>query len=331
MANPNLVKSAFATEEKENVRIIDNNARAEERILAAQEEWRRRMQQAEPAGEEGFDEDYGDPFDEGLNAEQLDLLTGEQNVIGSPEGGYTDDEIPPDAGFIADEEAPVMQEAPPPPPPPPAPAPAPQAMEEPTADVAGILGDAQAQADQIIADARASAAQLTALAHEQGFSQGLEEGRAKGEGEARAAIEEEFETRKRELEDEYQKRLDEIEPEMVETLTRIYEHVFDVNLREDKKVILHLLQTTLSRIEPSGDFMVHVSSADYDRVFDEKEALREYITNPNALLEVVEDPLLHENECMIETDGGIFDCSVGVELAELTRKLKLLAFDRRRN
>ena len=92
MANPNLVKSAFATEEKENVRIIDNNARAEERILAAQEEWRRRMKQAEPVGEEGLDEDYGDPFDEGLNAEQLDLLTGEQNVIGSPEGGYTDDE-----------------------------------------------------------------------------------------------------------------------------------------------------------------------------------------------------------------------------------------------
>ncbi|MBR0163362.1 MAG: hypothetical protein IJQ12_01680 [Lachnospiraceae bacterium] len=326
MANPNLVKSAYATEEKKNVRVIDNNARAEERILAAQREWMERMQkeQAQPV-QETYD-DFGDEFDEGLNAEQLDMLTSDQNVVGTPEdlaGDVSDDMF--DDSYAQE---PVPEQAPAPAPPPVVQEAAPAVSEE---EIEAILSDARAQAEQIIADARTSAAQLTSLAHEQGFSQGLEEGRAKGEGEVKAAFDAEIEERTRQLEEEYQKRLDEIEPEMVDTLTRIYEHVFDVNLREEKKVILHLLQTTLSRIEPNGDFMIHASSADYDAIVDEKQRLREYITNPNAVLEVVEDPLLHENECMIETDGGIFDCSVGVELSELTRKLKLLAMDRRRN
>ena len=55
------------------------------------------------------------------------------------------------------------------------------------------------------------------------------------------------------------------------------------------------------------------------------------INNPNATMELIDDPLLNEGECMVETDGGIFDCSLGVELSELSRKLRLLAFDRRRN
>jgi flagellar assembly protein FliH len=40
---------------------------------------------------------------------------------------------------------------------------------------------------------------------------------------------------------------------------------------------------------------------------------------------------MKEYECIIETDGGVFDCSVGVELEELSRKLKLLSFERKRS
>jgi len=56
----------------------------------------------------------------------------------------------------------------------------------------------------------------------------------------------------------------------------------------------------------------------------QKDELVAALTNPDANLEIVEDPTLNENECIIETDGGIFDCSVGVELEELSRKLKTL-------
>ena len=130
------------------------------------------------------------------------------------------------------------------------------------------------------------------------------------------------------MEAEYQQIVDGLEPEMVDVLTQIYEHVFGVELRDDKGIILHLLKTTLSRIEPGNDLIVHVSSDDYDDVLDERANLEACITSPNTTMEIIEDPLLKENECMIESDSGIFDCSLGVELSELSRKLKLLSFDR---
>ena len=135
---------------------------------------------------------------------------------------------------------------------------------------------------------------------------------------------------KEQLEADYKKMVDTLEPEMVDALTQIYEHVFAVDLRNDKNIILHLLQTALSRLEPGNDFIVHVSPDDYDMIVDEKKRLRENITSPNATMEIIEDPMLKENECIIETDGGVFDCSIGVELEELSRKLKLLSFERKR-
>lgn len=49
------------------------------------------------------------------------------------------------------------------------------------------------------------------------------------------------------------------------------------------------------------------------------------------MLEVVEDITLHKNECMIETDGGVFDCGLGTQLDELTKRLKLLSFSKNEN
>ena len=76
------------------------------------------------------------------------------------------------------------------------------------------------------------------------------------------------------------------------------------------------------------DFDSISSEDDYDDVIDEKDSLDACITSPSTTMEIIEDPLLKENECMIESDSGIFDCSLGVELSELSRKLKLLSFDR---
>ena len=309
--------------QKENTRIIDNNALAEERILAYQEAQRLKREQ-QKAKAAPVIEDLGEEFEEGLNADQLEQLTADQALFASmddgaegefaegllPQDGYDASEIPLDAGLFSD---------------------AAEGAQMPTADMSAIVQDAQAQAEQILADAQAQAEQVLRSAQQEGYDRGYAEGMDAAKQAAVAEMEEEAEQRRAELEQEYQKALDELEPQMVETLTRIYEHVFDVNLRNEKGIILHLLQTTLSRVEAEGNFIVHLSPTDYDTVADEKDRLRASIVDPGAQLELVEDPLMHENECMIETDGGIFDCSLGVELAELTRKLKLLAFDRRRN
>jgi flagellar assembly protein FliH len=56
-----------------------------------------------------------------------------------------------------------------------------------------------------------------------------------------------------------------------------------------------------------------------------QEVLYKCVTE-SAKLEVVEDITLSQNECLIETESGIYDCSVGTELQELKKQLLLLCY-----
>ena len=46
----------------------------------------------------------------------------------------------------------------------------------------------------------------------------------------------------------------------------------------------------------------------------------------STTVDVVEDAAVAKNECMIETENGIYDCGLGTQLDELRKKLMLLAF-----
>ena len=60
----------------------------------------------------------------------------------------------------------------------------------------------------------------------------------------------------------------------------------------------------------------------------QKKALTEGAVSGRGVVEIIEDVTLRKNECMIETDGGIFDCGLGTQLEGLTNKLKVLSFEK---
>ena len=286
----NLFKAGFVSFDKNDARIIDNNDLSNRKIEAFQEMELKR-QRTRMMQEEGYEEGEGlEDFVPGIEMEQLNQLTEDQNMLGSF----------PDPQFD---------------------------MEAMQAEIDLKLQQAQEQAEMIVNNAHQQAEELKQQAMEQGRQQGYDAGYQEGI-QAAEAIKQEAVQQKEELEKQYQQIVDELEPEMVDVLTQIYEHVFGVDLRKDKSIILHLLKSTLSRIEPGKDLIVHISSDDYDDVLEEKEAIEACVSSPSTSIEIIEDPLLKENECMIESDSGVFDCSLGVELSELTRKLKLLSFDR---
>ena len=286
----NLFKAGFVNYDNTEAFVIDSNELAQRKIEAFQElEYKK--QRDLMSEEEGYSEETpGDDFVPGIDMEQLSQLTEDQGML----------ETFPDPQFD---------------------------MEAMKAEIDLKLQQAQEQADAIIMQAQEQAEVLMRQAQEEGHRQGYDAGYQEGVA-AAESLKAEIEQQRGDLEAEYQQLVDGIEPEMVDVLTQIYEHVFGIELREDKGIILHLLKTTLARIEPGKDLIVHVSSDDYDDVLDERASLEACITSPSTTMEIIEDPLLKENECMIESDSGIFDCSLGVELSELSRKLKLLSFDR---
>jgi flagellar assembly protein FliH len=290
----NLFKGAFISFDESDARIIDNNELANKKIEEFQEQELKR-QRAMMAEDEGLspEGDENSDFSPGIDMEQLDQLTEDQSILGAPN------------------EDPQFD------------------MEAMQAEIDFKLQQASEQAEAIINDAQNQAEEIKQGAIEQGHQEGYDAGYQEGMA-AVESLKADIEAQREGLEKEYQMLVDELEPEMVDVLTQIYEHVLGIELRDDKGIILHLLKSTLSRIEPGNDLIVHVSSDDYDEVMDEKEALNACVTSPNTTMEIIEDPLLKENECMIESDSGVFDCSLGVELSEISRKLKLLSFDRKK-
>lgn len=290
----NLFKGAFISFDESDARIIDNNELANKKIEEFQEQELKR-QRAMMAEDEGLppEGDENSDFSPGIDMEQLDQLTEDQSILGAPN------------------EDPQFD------------------MEAMQAEIDFKLQQASEQAEAIINDAQNQAEEIKQGAIEQGHQEGYDAGYQEGMA-AVESLKADIEAQREGLEKEYQMLVDELEPEMVDVLTQIYEHVLGIELRDDKGIILHLLKNTLSRIEPGNDLIVHVSSDDYDEVMDEKEALNACVTSPNTTMEIIEDPLLKENECMIESDSGVFDCSLGVELSEISRKLKLLSFDRKK-
>ena len=199
-------------------------------------------------------------------------------------------------------------------------------IKEAEAEAQKIIEDAKAKAENILADARAQAEAQKADALEQARRQGQQEAKAEAErAEAQRAAE--YQKKAAGLDAEYQKRMDELEPQFVDTITGIYEHIFDVDLHSYREVLCYLISATMRKTEDNRSFLVHVSKEDYPYVSMQKKQIMAGATAPNSTVEIVEDMTLGKGECMIETESGIFDCGLGTQLSELRQKLKLLSYE----
>lgn len=286
----NVYKASWVVVENDDKCLIDSNSRLASRI--EEREADRRKRAALAAGEEVDT----DGFMGGLGVERIDAQ------------GYEEDG---EGGNVL--KAPEVPEGPTP--------------EELRQEAEAELSAAREEAEQIRRMASADAAREKQAAAEEGRRIGYDEGYQMAQAEA-DRMRRELEEERARMEAEYDQLVAELEPQFIDTITAIYDHVFHVELENERNILVHLIETTLRKVESSRTFIVHVSKDDYPYVNMQKKMLTESAVGGRGVVEVVEDITLHKNECMIETDGGIFDCGVGTQLEELTRRLKLLSFEK---
>ena len=197
-----------------------------------------------------------------------------------------------------------------------------------------LIAAAREQIAQMESEARArlEAERMKALedARQEGFQQGFQDGRREGLAQV--------DDRKRELDEEeaalkdaYEKQIAELEPRFIDTLTGIYEHIFQVDLGTYRDLVVHLITSAMNQVNSAKSYFVHVSKDDYAYVNMQKKEIQAQSVAGNAVVEVIEDISLRKNECLIETEGGIFDCGLGTQLAELSRKLRLLSYEKEKD
>lgn len=282
-----IYKSYCVAVTEEDKCVIDSNGRVAERIEEFQA--RQREQELSRASEGGEDE-----FTSGLEAGEVDAQEG----LETGEDG-----------------APIIKAA--------SQAPDLDAVRE---EAEQLLEDARMQAEQIKEDARAEMDSLRRQTLDRAEKNGYDDGYQRGLAEA-DEMKQKLEEEKQRLEEEYSRMIDELEPKFIETITEVYSHLFQTDLSDNRDILVHLVDSTLRRVESSRTFLVHVSSEDYPYVNMQKQALAEGSVGGKGILEIVEDIALSKGDCLIETDGGIFDCGIGTQLEELTKKLRVLSFD----
>lgn len=193
-----------------------------------------------------------------------------------------------------------------------------------------IIEQAQDEAKQIIEQAQQGLEQLHNQGYSQGEKHGYDEGYKKGLGEFEAMKQElqkekqELQRHKQKLESTYQKQLDEMEPALVHTLIDILESAFSIQFAEKEDFIIHLLQGAFSKIDSSKEYLLRIAREDYSFVQEHKEELIAELPK-SASVEIIEDMTLSKNQCLIETDGGVFDCSLDTQMDNLTRDLRMLS------
>lgn len=200
-------------------------------------------------------------------------------------------------------------------------------LEQARQDAQAVLDQAHQEAARLISEAKAQAESEKKQILDQARQQGYEAGQSKAQAEA-DAVRKEYQEKARQLEAEYQQLLDEAEPKFVDTITAIYEHIFQVELGNNREILEHLISNTMHKLEGGGNILVHVSKEDYTFVTMQKKEIVAGTASGTGNVEIVEDMTLGKNECLIETDGGIFDCGLGTQLEGLKQKLMLLAWSK---
>lgn len=298
----NLVKSYHLNRDGEEPRVIDSNSLVEEKL-----ERLRMIMPVISEPEEEEEKSTPGEFVDGLDALMLDAL------VGDSDGMEYDEEGNPVSNVI--KAAPLEEE---------------QEYEEPVYEYEGpspeeMIAAAEAQIEEMKQAAMMEIEQLKNAGYEEGQRQGYEDGKASAQAEVNAAWQE-LEEARNNLTVEREQMIAELEPQFVHALTSIYEKVFEVDLHDEKNLVINLLRNTMSQIESTKNYLVHVSREDYKFVLENKSSLITMSMPADVTIDIIEDVTMRAGDCMIETSGGIFDCGLGTQLETLKKKLELLSY-----
>lgn len=212
-----------------------------------------------------------------------------------------------------------------------------EAQEDMQQIVDEMLRSAQEEADAIVSKAHDEAEQLRAQAYddaEEIKAQAQEEGYQAGYNNAMDSLSKEYaekqaalDCKMRECEEQLQEKeaqlVEETERKMVDLLCQLIPSITGVVVEGQKDVLLYMINTAMHDLDNSKHFVIRVSSSDYEDLVERKEEIYGAL-NPAIEMEIYEDAKLSPMQCVIETDNGLVDVSLDVQLDNLMTALKLM-------
>lgn len=185
-----------------------------------------------------------------------------------------------------------------------------------------LLAQANAEADEIRKAAREEADELRKKAMEEGRAEGMEQGMQEGAAVYDAKLES-IGKREQQLQDSYLEQMRELEPKLVHTITDVVSHVFHVQFHDKDEIVLYLVKRAMESIDGPKEFTIKAGPKQAAYLEEHKQELLECV-GQNVTLDLVTIHSMNEGECIIETDTGVFECGMDVQLDNLIRDIQSL-------
>lgn len=186
-----------------------------------------------------------------------------------------------------------------------------------------IITDANEQASKILANAEEEAKSLSQAAMEEARQKGYEEGMQKGMSEVEQ-LKAELEQLRQRQDKDYLNQIAKLEPTFGDIVAELVERITGVIVKDKKDVILYLLHNSIIEADNSKSYTIRVSRDEYELVLSKKEELYDILPK-DAVMDIILDKNLSENQCLIETDTRMIDCSLDVQLTNLIQDIKLVS------
>lgn len=184
-----------------------------------------------------------------------------------------------------------------------------------------IVENAKRESAQIIELAKVEAERLQEDTKKLAKKQGYEEGIIKGETEIQK-IKNDLSVLQKQQQEEYRQILSGIEGQVTELMVSLITKLTGILIEDKSEIILHLVEKTLEGEDTEEDYKIRVSSEDLEFLTSKKDYIEDIVGRE---VQIVVNPQLTKNQCLIETEGKIIDCSLDVQLNNLITDLKLLS------
>lgn len=190
-----------------------------------------------------------------------------------------------------------------------------------------LRDDAREKANKIIEDAWQEAESIKENAYKEGYETGLEDGNMeamKRADEYLVNIKNEQEEAKSRMLAKNEAYLDDAEKKLINLTCDLIKKISGIVVDDYKPVMLNMINNALNDVESTSKYTIKVCEESYTYVSDNSERIVG-AANPNITIDVFADPKLERGQCIIETDNGIINLSMDIQIQNLITAFKMLS------
>ena len=187
--------------------------------------------------------------------------------------------------------------------------------------------DAVNRANKIIEDANREAEVIKENAYNEAYNKGLEEGSM----EAMKRADTYMENMQKEQELLFQKNQETLEDniadaqeKMIGLCCALIEKMTGILVDEYRPVMLHMINNALNESDNGKNLVIRVGEENYTYLIDNFDRISG-AANPSINIELFSDSKLNRRQCMIESENGIIDLSMDIQVRKLITAIKMLS------